>query len=971
MRVRSPFALMPRLFACLAVLLAVSAGAPARAEAVKINPLQFESETLENGLRVIYAPMDNAPVVHVRVLYHVGSRDERPDRQGFAHMFEHMMFRGSKHVPDDGHGKLVGIVGGDSNAFTSFDQTTYINTIPANQLELALWLEADRMASYKVNRDVFSAERNVVAEEWRMRTANPPFGSLFQDIFRTVFQAHSYRWTPIGDMDQLRQSSVSELQEFWNTYYIPNNACLIIAGKFEVADAKRLVRKFFQWIPAGPAVNRAIPPEPTQTEPRRLDVYRRNVPLPAVVLAFKTSSYASEDHVALGVLGEILGGGRSSRLNERLVNSANPSCVFAGAGSEQLQDIGLFMTQAGVLPGRNPDDVEKQVVEILEEVKAKGVTQEELDKVRTQLRIGIIRGRETAMAVAGLLGEAEVFGGDANLVNRDVERLESLTPADVQAVAQKYLDFNAMTVVRYIPDPLGQKSRQLEDKAEGMKTASVVDDGRHVEPRAIEFPDGYPTEPPLNKETVAVDFNKGQEFEVDGVKVVVMTDRRLPLVNWNLTFRGGSDADPKEKEALGDFATQMLRRGVRGATFQELNQDLESRGITLEVGTGGDNTSIGGSATVDQIDHAIERARQILTEATFPEDEFAKLKEQAIAGLRNELVTSTSVAERDMAEALWGDHPAGRSQTFKTIEAITLEDVKAWADAVMRKEGAFMVFSGDVTPERARELAGRLTAVLKEGAPPKADYALADLPPGRRVLLVDNPDGKQANIRMAVRAYTLKSDEKFPGSIANQILSAGVESRLNKYVRAEKGLSYGVGGVFRPGRHVGAFGAETDTNPETVGASIEAVWKVLNDMKAELLPVDELAEGKSRIIGGMALQMQTIAQQTQRRIDIILNDYPLDYFDVYPKKIEAVSAEQVRDVLRKYVDEQAMTIVVVAPAGAVRSQLTPLGDVEERPMPMKRPGMEPPAEQGFMGALGNLLKRDKSPATQPATQPAN
>lgn len=971
-----------RLLACLFCLLlaTVPAFAPAepvasgaRSAPVRIAPLAYEAEALDNGLRVLYARMDNAPVVHVRLLYHVGSRDERPDRQGFAHMFEHMMFRGSRHVPDDGHGKLIGVVGGDSNAFTSFDQTTYVNTVPSNQLELVLWLEADRMASYKVNREVFSAERNVVAEEWRLRTANPPYGSLFQDLFRTVFQSHTYRWTPIGDMDQLRQSSVAELQEFWNTYYVPNNACLVIAGQFDANEAKQLVRKYFAWIPSGADVQRNIPPEPTQTEPRRLEVFRRNVPLPVVVLAFKTSPYSSEDHVALNVLSEILGGGRSSRLNERLVNSANPSCVFAGAGSEQLQDIGLFQLQAGLLPGRNPDDVERQIVQTVEEVKTDGVTQEELDKVRTQLRIGIIRGRETASAVAGLLAEAEVFGGDASLVNRDVERLESLTPGDVQAVARKYLDLNAVTVVRYIPDPLGQKSRQVEDKAEGMKAAAVVDDGRQVEPRPIEFPEGYPTQPPVNAEAVRVDFNKGQEFEVDGVKVVVMTDRRLPLVNWNLTFRGGSDADPKGKQGLGDFATQMLRRGLKGMTYNQLNQDLESRGITLEVWSGGDHTSIGGSATVDQIDHAIGRARQILAEATFPEDEFRKLKEQATAGLREELATPTSVAARELSEALWGDHPAGRAQTFKTIESITLDDVKAWTDAVLRKQGAFMVFSGDITPDQARELASQLIAVVKDGAPPVADYALQAPSPGRRVILVDNADGKQANIRMAMRAYTLKSDEKFAGSIANQILSAGVESRLNKYVRAEKGLSYGVGGVFRPGRHVGAFNAETDTNPETVGASIEAVWKVLNDMKADLLPADELAEGKSRIVGGMALQMQTIAQQTQRRIDMILNDYPLDYFDVYPQKINSVSAEQVRDVLRKYVDETKAVVVVVGPARQMRQQVTPLGDVEERPMPMKRPGMEPPTEEGLLGALGNLLKRDKpaAPASQPAaTQPA-
>ena len=958
-----PISIVATLIALISLL------APPASAAIQIKPLQFEEQTLPNGLRVIYAPMRNAPVVHVRILYHVGSRDEKPTRQGFAHMFEHMMFRGSKHVADDEHGRLIGVVGGDSNAFTSFDQTTYVNTVPSNQLELVLWLEADRMASYKVNKDVFSAERNVVAEEWRMRTANPPYGMLAVDLFRTVFQAHTYRWLPIGDMDQLRQSTVAELQEFWNTYYIPNNACLVITGDFDVAATKAMVQKYFAWIPSGPAVDRNIPPEPTQTEPRRLEVFRRNIPLPLVVYAFKTASYSSDDHVALDVLGEILGGGQSSRLANLLVNSANPLCAFAGAGSEQLQDIGLFSIQAAVLPGRNADEVEARLNEAIADVVSNGVTQQELDKVRTGQRIAIIRGRETAFNVAGQLAEAEVFGGDAGLVNRRVERLEKLTPADVQAVAQKYLAMSALTVIRYTPDPLGQKSAKIEDKAEGMKTAAVVDDGRVVEPRAISFPENHPTRPPINGETVKVNFNTGEEFQVNGVKVVVMTDRRLPLVNWSLVFRGGGHAEPKGKEGLSDLATQMPRRGVQGMTFQQLNEDLESRGITLEVGDGGDNTSIGGSATVDQLDHSFNIAEKLLTAAAFPADEFAKLKDQATAGLRSALSNPTTVADLELAAALWGDHPLGRQQTFSTVEAVTLDDCKAWIDSVARKEGAFMVFSGDITREKATELAETLTAHLKEGSPPKADYTLADLPEPRRVILVDNPDGKQANIRMANRAFTNKSDEKFAGSILNRLLTQGTESRLNKYVRGEKGLSYGVGGIFDAGRHTGKFEGSTDTNPETVGASLDAMFKVFDDMKNEPVGEQELAEGKSRIIGGMALGMQTISQQTGRRIDIILNGYPVDYFDAYPGKIQAVTAEALQRLMKTYVDQSKMTIVVVAPAKAVRDQLAPLGTVEELPMPMKRPGMAPPDDGGVLGKLGELLKRDK-PATQPSTQPA-
>ncbi len=208
-----------------------------------IAPIAFETETLENGLRVVYAPLRQAPVVHVRVLYHVGSKDEKPDRQGFAHMFEHMMFRGSAHVPPEKHMQLINSVGGISNAFTSFDQTTYVNTIPAEHTEMALWLEADRMSSFKVTDEIYKIERKVVAQEWAMRM-NQPYGNIYEEFLKNLYVKHSYRWTPIGNMEHLKAAAVNELQDFFNTYYIPNNAILVVAGDIDVQKTKEWVKKY-------------------------------------------------------------------------------------------------------------------------------------------------------------------------------------------------------------------------------------------------------------------------------------------------------------------------------------------------------------------------------------------------------------------------------------------------------------------------------------------------------------------------------------------------------------------------------------------------------------------------------------------------------------------------------------------------------------------------------------------------------
>jgi len=267
---------------------------PAATSAPSVQNIDFSAETLPNGLRVIYAPLHQAPVVQVRVLYHVGSRDERPDHQGFAHMFEHMMFRGSKHVPPEEHMRLVDEVGGICNAFTSFDQTVYHDTVPSEDLEMCLYLEADRMSSFKVTDQIYQIERKVVAQEWMLQQ-NRAFGNLWTDLYKNVFTANSYQWTPIGNMQQLLAAPAADLQEFFNTYYVPNNAVLVIAGDVDVPAAKKMVQKYFGWIPEGGAVPHPNSAEPPQTQSRAVTSPDRLARLTAVIRAYHIPAYKSDD----------------------------------------------------------------------------------------------------------------------------------------------------------------------------------------------------------------------------------------------------------------------------------------------------------------------------------------------------------------------------------------------------------------------------------------------------------------------------------------------------------------------------------------------------------------------------------------------------------------------------------------------------------------------------------------------------
>ena len=887
--------------------------------------IDFTQQTLPNGLRVIYVPLRQAPVVHVRVLYHVGSRDERPDRQGFAHMFEHMMFRGSAHVRPEEHMKLVGMVGGYSNAFTSFDQTVYVNTVPANHLEMTLYLEADRMASFRVSREIYEIERRVVMEEWRRRI-NSPYGTFFDDFFALAFTTHPYRWTPIGNMDHLQAAGVEELQEFFNRYYVPNNAVLVIAGDIDVGAARGMVDRYFSWIPRGAPIQRDIPAEPPVTQPRR-QTLQRAVPLPRVGIAFHTPPYRADDNYALALLSTILGGGRSSRLDQRLVTGDDPMCVTVSSSNIALHDAGLFSIGATLIQGRDPQAVEDRLFDAIRQVVEHGVTAEELQKAKTIQRVAFIRGRQTAEDLAEQIGHETLIGGDPERVNTAMRRLEAVTAADVQDVARRYLRPSGAIVQWYVPGEPPQTRAAASQPSSG-------DDSAAAAPlRQVRFPPDYPTRPPINQTTLAASFARGTESFINGVRVIVMPDRRLPQVHWSLTMRRGSDSDPPGKEGLASLTAELLRRGAAKLSYNQLNEDLESRGITITITDGGDYTRLSGSSLTENVEHGILRSRQILLEPTLAEDEFNRLKTQTLSSLKLAQARPETAASQTLARAIFGDSPLGRFATPASVASITLEEVRACYRRLYRPNDAILVISGDVDVQRGRLLAEQLLEGWEAGALPDVDYSAPPEPRDLRIIVVDRPEAAGALIRMAAPAYDIHSDEKFAGSLASSILSSGIDSRLGRHVRAERGLVYSVWGYFQPRRQAGQFLAGAETDLTTAADTVAAMFDVFRQMAAGGISADEEREAKLRTVGGMVMGMQTIQSQAGYRVDGILNDYPIDYFDRYPQRIEAVTAEQIAQVVDRYVRPQRMVVVVVAPAQAVCQQLSRLGEVQVVPMP--------------------------------------
>jgi zinc protease len=417
--------------------------------------IRFEQFDLPNGLHVILHQDRSAPIVSQVVAYHVGSKNEQPDRTGFAHFFEHLMFEGSTHIPRGEFQKMVQNAGGNLNAFTSFDQTVYFITVPSNQIELAMWMESERMLQLKVDSIGVETQRGVVKEERKQSLDNRPYGSLLEKTMENSFKVHPYRWTPIGSAQYIDRAAIDEFYQFYKSFYVPNNACLAIAGDIDIPRTKELVTKYYGDIPRSSGeIFRPKEIEPPQkTEVR--DTVFDNIQLPAVILAYHMPAQGTKDYYALSMLTTLLSGGESSRLTKRLVDK-DKLALAVQAIPLSLEDPGLFIAFAVANFGRTLPEVEKVIQEEIDRVQKDLISEKDFQKIRNQRESEFIQKNSTVQGKAMQLANYHLFFGDANLINGEIDRFMQVTREDVRRVAQQYLRTESRTVLYYLPKVQGQ-----------------------------------------------------------------------------------------------------------------------------------------------------------------------------------------------------------------------------------------------------------------------------------------------------------------------------------------------------------------------------------------------------------------------------------------------------------------------------------------------------------------------------------
>ena len=429
-------------YACL--LGASLLSAPAMA---KINFVEYD---LPNGLHVILHEDHSTPIVAVSVMYHVGSKNEDPERTGFAHFFEHLLFEGTDNIKRGEYMKLIQSNGGSLNANTSQDRTFYFQTLPSNQLELGLWMESERMFHAKIDDVGVETQRKVVKEEKKQSYDNTPYGQLINVVFENAFTTSPYRWSPIGKDQYIDKATLAEFMAFYKKWYVPNNAALVIGGDIDIAKTKEMIAKYFGDIPKGKdAINRNLPVEPVHTAEKRTNFYD-NIQLPAVIVAYNTPKMGTDDWYALEILNSILSKGKSSRLQKAVVDQQQKA-VASGAISLGNEDPGVSVMYGIANQGVTPEDLEKSILAEIEKVKTAGITEAEYKKVMNQTESDFIQQNQRVIGVVENLATYYTFQGNAELINTELARFNKITKEDLKRVANKYYTKNNRLVVYYLP----------------------------------------------------------------------------------------------------------------------------------------------------------------------------------------------------------------------------------------------------------------------------------------------------------------------------------------------------------------------------------------------------------------------------------------------------------------------------------------------------------------------------------------
>jgi len=905
-------------------LTAVAADAPLK---LKVPEIKYESYTLPNGLQVILAEDHRLPIIGVDLWYHVGPVKERAGRTGFAHLFEHMMFEGSKHVGEKAHFKYLEAAGASGiNGTTSFDRTNYFETVPSNQLELALWLESDRMGFLldTLDRQKLTNQRDVVRNERRQSVENQPYGVVDEALVHELFpKDHPYHADVIGSHADVEAARLEDVRQFFKQYYAPNNATIAIAGDIDKAKTKALLEKYFGPIPKGPEVPKVDVVTPPITSERRLTVTDA-VQLPKVELAWLTPQAFMPGDADADVASYILGGAKSSRLYRKLVYeqqiAQSTDCYNQSQALQSWTTCELIAR-----PGVTAEQLEKAANEIIDEFLQSGPAQAEIDRARNTTEASKFRGLQRVGGFGGVadtLNYYNQYTGDPGYLPKDIARYDAVTIASVQKYAQSNLTQNQRVTVYGIP---GKKV--VEDVP---RSPDDTDANVKIEPEySADFDQAqaWRKTAPQPGPQPKLSLPEPKIFTLaNGLKVYLVESHNLPVMSASLITLGGSEGDSPKKPGVAGFTAAMLTEGTANRSAPQIADDIDQIGATLSKNAGNDNAFVRISALSNVTDPAMDLLADVSLHPAFSDKEIERVRKERLTALMQMKDQPVQVAFMVASRALYGaDSPYGYRSigTEASIKATTRDDLSGFWSERYTPANSALFFAGDLNEKQARDLAekyfGGWSAKGTVSQPPAAPA-----PPTRRVILVDLPGAPQTAIWAAGLGVPRSTPDFAQLNVLNTMLGGLFSSRINMNLRERHGYTYGAFSLFQFMRGTGPFLAGASVRTDVTGPAVHELFSELDRIRTTPLSGDELAMSKDHLIRSLPGDFETVEQTNGKMADIFTYQLPLDYYRAYPAKIEAVTSEQAASAALKYIHPENMMLIAVGDRAKIQPEIEKL-----------------------------------------------
>lgn len=898
----------------LTLTFAIGFAAPAAA-ADTVPPIEYRHRTLANGLQVFSSVDRTTPNVTVQVWYGVGSKDDPEGRSGFAHLFEHMMFKATRDMPSETIDRMTEDVGGFNNASTYDDFTNYYEVVPANHLQRLLWVEAQRLGSLVVDEAVFKSERDVVKEELRQSVLSQPYGRLFYLYMpQASYQVHPYKRPGIGSIEELDAATIDDVRAFHAAYYRPDNAALIVVGNFDEKELDAWVDKYFGPLkrPAEP-IKRVTAVEPPRTKAGVFKGYGPNVPLPAVMMTWHAPAASHPDAAALAVLDAILSSGKSSRLYDSLVYRQQLAAEVMSDASLSEQP-GLVMLGAILAGGKTIEEGEKALLAEVARLRDAPPTAAELTEAKNELIAGRLRQRETIDGRAFALGYALRTAGDAELANRELARLQAVTAQDVQRVARQYLtDAGRMTIL-YQPEsarPAGEK--------DAAPKSPVVASAKYDGPIVTLAPEGQRQAPPPVATPVTPVLPKpAQKTLANGLKVIVAKSSDLPLVTASLTVRTGAWADPQGLAGAMGMTAGMLTEGTKTRGAQQIASETEALGAVLSSGGGQESSSVTLNVMPEKLPAAMAIMADVARNPAFAAEELERQRSQALDGLSVAYQSPGQLAGFAASPVIFSGTPFGHvpSGTPASLTKLSTADLARLHQAHFRPDNAILVLTGDLTPEQGFVLAEKSFGDWKAPAGPAPARTQVTPKIAPRAVAIDLPGTGQAAVTVARAAIARGDAQYYPGVVANSVLGGGYSARLNQEIRIKRGLSYGANSRLSAMRDTGLFRAAAQTKNESAPQVLDLIMAEVKRLADAPAGAEELKARKSVLIGGFGRELATTDGLAGILGNLALYDLPLTELTDYTAKVEAVTAGQVQTFAQQRLDPASVSVIVAGDAKA-------------------------------------------------------